>query len=114
VIYPLVVTVSFKGLVAVATLFIYFVFTITYIHNYISTIHSSISSRRGLSPFSSLLSLSGKNLPGVPSRELNSGLPYSRPARYQLSYAAPFCNDTKGGHGVGQLVGVAAANEDSR
>ncbi len=29
------------------------------------------------------LSLSRKNLPGVPSRE-----PYSRPARYQLSYAA--------------------------
>jgi hypothetical protein len=37
-----------------------------------------------------LLSLSRKNLPGVPSRDLNSGLPYSRPARYQLSYAAPY------------------------
>ncbi len=31
----------------------------------------------------------GKNLPGVPSRDLNSGLPYSRPAHYQLSCAAP-------------------------
>jgi hypothetical protein len=33
--------------------------------------------------------LSGKNLPGVPSRESNSGLPYSKLAHYQLSYAAP-------------------------
>jgi hypothetical protein len=54
----------FKGLVAFATLFIYLFLTITYIHNYIRTIHSSISIRRGLFPFSSLLSLSGKNLPG--------------------------------------------------
>ncbi len=36
-----------------------------------------------------LLSLSRKNLPGVPSRDSNSGLPCSRPACYQLSYAAP-------------------------
>jgi hypothetical protein len=34
--------------------------------------------------------LSRKNLPVVPSQDLNSGLPYSRPARYQLSYAAPY------------------------
>ncbi len=33
--------------------------------------------------------LSGKNLPVVPSRESNSGLPYSKPTRYQLSHAAP-------------------------
>ncbi len=39
---------------------------------------------------SSLLSLSRKNLPGVPSRDLNSDLPYSRPACYQLSHAAPW------------------------
>ncbi len=53
-----------------------FSFTDTYIHTYIS----------------SLVSLSRKNLPGVPSRDLNLGLPYSRPARYQLSYAAPYTN----------------------
>ncbi len=35
-------------------------------------------------------SFRGKNLPGVPSRDLNSGLPYSRPAHYQLSHAAPY------------------------
>jgi hypothetical protein len=44
------------------------------------------------SPFASISSLHlcsvGKNLPGVPSRDLNSGLPYSRPAHYQLSCAA--------------------------
>ena len=40
-------------------------------------------------PLSLLLSLSRKNLPGVPSRDSNSGLPCSRPACYQLSYAAP-------------------------
>jgi hypothetical protein len=34
-------------------------------------------------------SLRGKNLPVVPSRHLNSGLPYRRPAHYQLSHAAP-------------------------
>ncbi len=32
--------------------------------------------------------LSGKHLPVVPSRESNSGLPYSKPTRYQLSHAA--------------------------
>jgi hypothetical protein len=29
-----------------------------------------------------------KNLHEVPSRESNSGLPYSKPTRYQLSHAA--------------------------
>jgi hypothetical protein len=33
--------------------------------------------------------LSGKNLLGVPSRESNSGLPYSKPTHYQLSYSTP-------------------------
>jgi hypothetical protein len=37
-----------------------------------------------------ILKLSGKNLPGVPSRELNPGLPYGKPTHYQLSYAAPY------------------------
>jgi hypothetical protein len=31
-----------------------------------------------------------KNLHEVPSRESNSGLPYSKPTRYQLSHAAPW------------------------
>ncbi len=31
-----------------------------------------------------------KNLHEVPSRESNSGLPYSKPTRYQLSHAAPY------------------------
>ncbi len=35
--------------------------------------------------------LSGQNLPGVPSRDSNSGLPYSKPAHYQLSCTAPYC-----------------------
>ncbi len=34
--------------------------------------------------------LSGKNLPVVASRESNSGLPYSKPTYYQLSYSAPW------------------------
>jgi hypothetical protein len=33
--------------------------------------------------------LSGTDLPVVPSRESNSGLPSSKPTRYQLSQAAP-------------------------
>ncbi len=45
-------------------------FTVTYSQNYICTTHSSISIHQGLSPFSSLLSLSGKNLPGVQGFEL--------------------------------------------
>ncbi len=34
--------------------------------------------------------LSGGTLPVVPSRESNSGLPSSKPTRYQLCHAAPF------------------------
>ncbi len=34
--------------------------------------------------------LSGKNLPGVPSWESSSGLPYRMPTHYHLSYAAPW------------------------
>ncbi len=33
--------------------------------------------------------LSGENFPVVPRRETNSGLPYSKPTRCQLSHAAP-------------------------
>ncbi len=36
--------------------------------------------------------LSGKHLPVVPSRELNSGLPYSKPTRYQKSTYLRICD----------------------
>jgi hypothetical protein len=36
--------------------------------------------------------LSGTDLPVVPSRESNSGLPSSKPTRYQLSHAAPLAD----------------------
>ncbi len=71
-------------------LFIFHIF-ITYIHsfNHIQYIYPS--------PFAVVFfhiliacKLRGKNLPGVPSWESNSGLPYSMPTRYQLRYAAPF------------------------
>ncbi len=58
--------------------------------HHILTIHSSVATGRGSSP--SLLiacQLSGKTLPVVPCRESNSGLPYSKPTHYHLSYAAP-------------------------
>jgi hypothetical protein len=72
-----------------ATLFVYFLYFITYIqHNYSITFIQSI--RRGLSPSPHRLWLSGKDLPVVPSRESNPGLPSSKPTRYQLSHAATF------------------------
>ncbi len=54
--------------------------------NHIHTIHLSIAI---LSISSTLVCSVGKHLPVVPRRELNSGLPYSKPTRYQLSHAAP-------------------------
>ncbi len=45
--------------------------------------------RWGPSPYLYSCRLSGRNLPGLPSRDSNSGLPYSKPAHYQLSCAAP-------------------------
>ncbi len=55
----------------------------TFIH------HSFINIRWGPSPCLHSCRLSGRNLHGVPSRDLNSGLPHSKPACYQLSHAAP-------------------------
>ncbi len=53
-------------------------------------VHWSIYIHRGLSQFSSLLFRSaGKTSLGL-SQDFNSGMPYSRPARYQLSYAIPY------------------------
>ncbi len=54
----------------------------TFIQSFIHNI------RRGPSPYLHSCRLSGRNLHGVPSRDSNSGLPYSKPARYQLSHAA--------------------------
>ncbi len=67
---------NLKGLVAVTTLFIYFFFY-SHINSYL---HFFIAFAQQ------------ENLPGVSSRDLNWGLPYSRPAHYQLSYAALYTN----------------------
>ncbi len=79
----------YKGLV-VAAFFLYLFFMFQFHQNHhVRTAHSSISIRRSLSPFLHSLLLRGKNLPRMPSRDKNSGLPYRRPAHYQLSYTAP-------------------------
>jgi hypothetical protein len=66
-------------------LFQFHAFTITFIQYILSSPFAEAS----LHLYSLLkLLLRGINLPGVRSRETNSGLPYSRPAHYQLSYAA--------------------------
>jgi hypothetical protein len=78
--------------IATPTLFIYFVFFITYRPYHIHTeqyIHPSFWPRL-LSIFFIASLLRGKNLLGISDQDLNSGLPYSRPAHYQLNYAAPF------------------------
>jgi hypothetical protein len=74
-----VVFLRFKGLVAVATLFIYFVFFNTCIPNHIPYIHPY--------PFTDaslhfLIPIEPLNLPVVSSRESNSGLPYSKLTRH--------------------------------
>ncbi len=72
--------------------FVYFSYFITYIHSieFIQYID--------LSPFAEVslhllipCKLSGKNLPVVMSWESNSGLPYSKPTRYQLNHADFLC-----------------------
>jgi hypothetical protein len=71
-----------KGLVAGCHSFcLFFVFSAINSFIHIHTIHIYTQ------PFAG--KLSGKNLPVVPSRESNSGLPYSKPMRYQLIHAAP-------------------------
>jgi hypothetical protein len=75
----------FKGLVAVCHSFcIYFSLYSRYIHT--SFIHKH--SRR-LFSISSQLSALWAESPWVPSRDSNSGLPYSKTARNQLSHTAP-------------------------
>ncbi len=77
-------------------LFIFHIF-ISYIHSFIQS-HSYITFIRA-SPFAEVslhfliaCLLSGEHLPVVPSRESNSGLPYSKPTRCQLCHAAPWMN----------------------
>jgi hypothetical protein len=72
-----------------ATLFVYFSY-ILYIHKFIQSqfIHPSPFAEASLHFFIACM-LSGEDLPVVPSRESNSGLPYSKPTRCQLSHAAP-------------------------
>ncbi len=82
--------------IATPTLFIYFVFFITYrtgtflitFVEYNTFIH--LHSPRPLPIFFIASSLGEKNLFEMSDQDLNSGLPYSRPAHYQLNYAAPF------------------------
>ncbi len=79
-----------KGLVAVCHSFLHLFFSLQYSRYIHTIIHPSfINIRWGPSPYLHSCPLSGWNLPGVPSRDSNSGLPYSKPARYQLSHAAP-------------------------
>jgi hypothetical protein len=72
-------------------LFLHLFIFIQQIHSDTFIHHSFINIRWGPSPYLHSCRLSGWNLHGVPSRDLNSGLPYSKPARYQLSHTAP-CN----------------------
>jgi hypothetical protein len=74
-----------------ATLFVYFSYFITCSHSFIqSHSYNTFIHRHSLRPLSissSLICSVGKHL--VASRESNSGLPYSKLTRYQLSHAAP-------------------------
>ncbi len=51
--------------------------------------HSYINIRWCLSPYLHSCWLSGQNFHGVPSRDSNLGLPYSKPAHYHMRHAAP-------------------------
>ena len=71
-----------KGLVAGCHSFCLF-FIFLYIHRFIQSqfIHPSPFAEASLHFFIACM-LSGEDLPVVPSREPNSGLPYSKPTRY--------------------------------
>jgi hypothetical protein len=89
--YSVVCAADLKGWWHDATLFVYFdIYISQYIHSitFIQYIHPSPFAEVPLHLLIAGL-LSGKNLPWVPSPELNSRLPYSKSTHYQLSYAAP-------------------------
>ncbi len=66
-------------------LFIFFFYR-TYIH----TVQSSVAMHSAEVPLHLLIAGHCGQLPGVPSRQSNSALPYSKPTHYQLSYAATY------------------------
>ncbi len=71
-------------------LFLHLFFFILYSRYIHTIIHPSfINIRWGPSPYLHSCRLSGRNLHGVPSRDSNSGLPYSKPLR-AFSYDAYF------------------------
>jgi hypothetical protein len=80
-----------KGLVAACHSFcIYFsLYNTVDVHSYN---HTSFIHKHSLRPISisSQLSARWAEPPWVPSRDSNSGLPYSKTAQYQLSQAAPY------------------------
>ncbi len=72
-------------------IFFFHIFFITYIHSITFMQYNYPSPFAGVSVHLLIAcKLSGRNLPVVPSRESNSGLPYSKPTRYQRSHAAPY------------------------
>jgi hypothetical protein len=81
-----------KGLVAVATLFIYLIFlSLIHLQSHLYNTFIHLHSPGPLSIFFIALLLRWKNLPGVPSRDLNSGLPYIRPAHYPTELRCNLC-----------------------
>ncbi len=78
-----------KGLVALRHSFWNLLFFFN-IHSYNTiTLRSSFTIRRGPSSWILIASsLSKESLHGMPSRDSNPGLPYSKPTHYQLSCAA--------------------------
>ena len=75
---------------------LFLIFIIFNNHSHITFIHpSSFAEACLLVSSSRFFAQQEKNLHEVPSRESNSGLPYSKPTRYQLSHAAPYDDITQ-------------------
>jgi hypothetical protein len=81
-----------KGLVAVCHSFCLF-FIFSNIHTIIQS-HSYNTFAEASLHLLIACKLSGTDLPVVPSRESNSGLPSSKPTRYQQCHAAPLNSAT--------------------
>jgi hypothetical protein len=74
-------------------LFLIFIIFNNHSHN-TTNVHSSFILHHSLRPVflyppHRFFAQQEKNLHGAPSRESNSGLPFSKPTHYQLSYSAP-------------------------
>ncbi len=91
-----------------------FVFFNTCIPNHIHTMiqysHPSPLFSEGSLHFLIALVLSEENLPGVPRWDLSSGLPYSRPAHYQLSHAVSCLVNVKQSTRVSRVLWGWTAN----